>query len=95
MPYAKGEYIAFIDSDDYVEKDMYEEMYKEAKNKNADMVECDFLWEYPKKIKEDHGVLAKNKSELITINRVVAWNKLIKREIIEKSKSRISNGVKI
>lgn len=94
MPYAKGEYIAFIDSDDYVEKDMYEEMYKEAKNKNADMVECDFLWEYPKKIKEDHGVLAKNKSELITINRVVAWNKLIKREIIEKAKVEFPMGLR-
>ena len=27
IDYAKGEYIAFLDSDDYVEKDMYDKMY--------------------------------------------------------------------
>ena len=46
LPVAKGEYIAFLDSDDYIEKNMYEEMYKKAKEENSDMVECDFLWEY-------------------------------------------------
>lgn len=33
IPYAKGEYIAFVDSDDYVEKDMYKEMLKKHKKK--------------------------------------------------------------
>ena len=46
LKYATGEYIAFLDSDDYVEKDMYEDMYKIAKKDDADMVECDFLWEW-------------------------------------------------
>ena len=31
IPYAKGEYIAFLDSDDYVETTMYQEMYEIAK----------------------------------------------------------------
>ena len=43
IPQAKGEYIAFLDSDDYVELDMYEKMYKLAKEDNSDMVECDFF----------------------------------------------------
>ena len=94
IPYATGEYIAFLDSDDYVEKNMYEEMYNEAKKDNFDMVECDFIWEYPNKSKEDHGVLAKNKKELIVKNRVVAWNKLIKREILEKSKLEFPFGLR-
>ena len=42
LPYAKGEYIAFLDSDDYVEKTMYKDMYELAKKENSDMVECDF-----------------------------------------------------
>ena len=94
IPHATGEYIAFLDSDDYVEKNMYGEMYNEAKKDNFDMVECDFIWEYPNKSKEDHGVLANNKKELIVKNRVVAWNKLIKREILEKSKLEFPFGLR-
>ena len=50
---AMGEYVAFLDSDDYIEKEAYQEMYEKAKQENADFVECDFLWEYPDKIKKD------------------------------------------
>lgn len=84
MPYAKGEYIAFVDSDDYVEKDMYEEMLNKAEAENSDMVECDFWWEYPNKQKEDIGVIYEGKHEALVKARVVAWNKLIKREIVER-----------
>ncbi|WP_209122916.1 glycosyltransferase family 2 protein [Alkalihalobacillus sp. BA299] len=37
---ATGEYIGFVDSDDYIEKDMYEELYKAAYEHSADVVEC-------------------------------------------------------
>ena len=79
--YATGEYIAFLDSDDYVEPTMYEEMYEQAKKENADMVECDFWWEYPNKKKEDIGLQYSNQKEMLEKARVVAWNKLIKTEI--------------
>ena len=55
IPYAKGEYIAFLDSDDYVEKDMYQLMYDIAQKEKSDMVECDFFWNYPDKVKTDVG----------------------------------------
>ena len=35
---ATGEYIGFVDSDDYVKPEMYEVMYKAAKNNDADLV---------------------------------------------------------
>ena len=92
MPYAKGEYIAFLDSDDYVEKDMYEKMYEIAKKENSDMVECDFYWEYPDKKKEDIGKIYSGKNEMLEKIRVVAWNKLIKREILEKTKIQFPKG---
>ncbi len=92
IPYTKGEYIAFLDSDDYVEKDMYEEMYNMAKKENSDMVECNFYWEYPDKQKEDIGTIYHGKNEMIEKIRVVAWNKLIKREILEKSEVRFPKG---
>ena len=88
IPYATGEYIAFLDSDDYIEPTMYEEMYDKAKKENADMVECDFIWEYPNKKKKDIGVIYLNKKEMIEKARVVAWNKIIKREIIEREEIR-------
>lgn len=92
IPYAKGEYIAFLDSDDYVEKDMYESMYELAKKENSDMVECDFYWEYPNKTKEDIGKIYQGKKEMLEKVRVVAWNKLIKREILEKTGIQFPKG---
>ena len=85
IPHAKGEYIAFLDSDDYVELNMYEDMYEIAQSENADMVECDFIWEYPNKSKIDTGELYHTKHEMLEKIRVVAWNKLIKRSILEKT----------
>ena len=92
IPYAKGEYIAFLDSDDYVEKDMYEKMYQLANEENSDMVECDFYWEYPEKTKIDTGAIYNGKKEMLEKVRVVAWNKLIKREILEKAKIEFPKG---
>lgn len=84
IKFAKGEYIAFLDSDDYVEPTMYEEMYEMAIKEKSDMVECDFWWEYPNKKKDDRGVEYKNQNDMLLKARVVAWNKLIKKEIYEK-----------
>ncbi len=40
---AKGEYIAFVDSDDFLERTMLEEMYNKAIEDSADVVVCDIL----------------------------------------------------
>lgn len=94
MPYAKGEYIAFLDSDDYVEKDIYKEMYELAKKENSDMVECNFLWEYPNKVREDIGQVYNGKKEMLEKVRVVAWNKLIRRSILEKTQIQFPKGLR-
>lgn len=94
IPHATGEYIAFLDSDDYVELDTYEKMYNKAKEENADMVECDFIWEYPNKTKIDTGIIYTNKKEMLTYARVVAWNKLIKRDLLEKYKIEFPKGLR-
>jgi len=41
LNYINGDYIGFVDSDDYIDNKMFEIMYREAKNKNADIVMCD------------------------------------------------------
>ena len=44
---AKGEYVAFVDSDDFVSTNMYESMYMEAKEHHVDAVFCNFFTEQP------------------------------------------------
>jgi len=39
---AKGEYLGFVDSDDWIDPQMYEKLYRKAKESNADIVICDF-----------------------------------------------------
>ena len=60
---ATQKFITFLDSDDYVEKNIYKEMYELAKKENSDMVECDFLWEYPNKTREDIGQVYNGKKK--------------------------------
>lgn len=94
IPSATGKYIGFVDSDDYVELNMFEEMYKKAEEENSDMVECDFIWEYPNKQKIDTGKIYNTKKEAFIYARVVAWNKIIKRETLEKSKITFPKGLR-
>jgi glycosyltransferase involved in cell wall biosynthesis len=44
---AKGEYVFFLDGDDYLEINALEKMYWEAKIKSADWIIGDFILEYP------------------------------------------------
>lgn len=85
---AKGKYIAFLDSDDYVKSELYQKMYEKAKKEKSDMVECNFFWAYPKdannsSLKKDIGEKYNNQIEMMEKARVVAWNKLYKKEIID------------
>ena len=52
MQYATGEYIGFVDSDDYVESAMYREMCRIADDERVDMVTCLFVRE------EEDGTIA-------------------------------------
>lgn len=44
IEHAKGDYIAFMDSDDWLEENMYEEMLAYAKTENADVVCCNYQY---------------------------------------------------
>lgn len=43
LPLARGEYLGFVDSDDWVLPDMYEKLCCRADETGADIVACDFL----------------------------------------------------
>ena len=43
---AKGKYLMFIDSDDYIEKDACEKLFNKAENSKLDLVVCNFYKVY-------------------------------------------------
>jgi len=51
---AVGDYILFIDSDDWIENNMVEEMYRKITDDNSDMICCDFYEEFSNTIKKNN-----------------------------------------
>lgn len=41
---ARGAYIGIVETDDWIERDMFEAMYQAAKEQQADMVKCNYHW---------------------------------------------------
>lgn len=44
LGYATGEYLAFVDADDFVEKDFLEKVYRRAVESDADIVQFDYVY---------------------------------------------------
>jgi len=86
---ASGKYIAFVDSDDWIEKSMYEALYTMAEQYDADIVQCNYV----KAFNENIGLGNNGGSIRILDNfkalenlfnenasqAVVTWNKIYKK----------------
>lgn len=92
---AKGEYIGFVDSDDYIEADIYEVLYNLLKQYNADVSICNFYTVSQGKIaikNVDSGIKEYTRIEIlkeILLDNDIqsyAWNKLYKRELFGEIK---------
>lgn len=88
---ASGKYIGFVDSDDYVDLNMFELLYKKANN-NYDIVLCDLYEENEKKISYMSGGLqfdlnSKNevKENMVYLNTTLC-NKIYKANIVKNNK---------
>ncbi len=84
IKYATGEYIAFLDSDDYVSLEMYDKMYRKAKENDFDMVVCDINYLYnDKTVRVDSGIKCDTKDIKSTYLNIhpAAWNKIFKKEL--------------
>ena len=96
---ARGEYIAFVDSDDFIELNMFEKMYEAAKRENADIVICNYIlyneMSHNQKSNEQkiegtskEGYIDKIdalKRFLLNDIKAYAWNKLHKRELFTEN----------
>ena len=86
---ATGEFISFVDSDDYIELNMVEKMYIKAKKDKSDIVICgnyNVSENYLHK-KQDYFTSNYNTNfENALFGKMAVWNKLYKKNIIVDNK---------
>ena len=86
---ANGEYIGYVDSDDFVEKDMYKKLYNKAKENNYDIVVCGNYNESEDYQNKNIDAFINNYNtdlENIFFGKMAVWNKIYKRDILIKNK---------
>lgn len=95
----RGEYIGFLDSDDFVKPEMFEKMYMKAIEHNADYVACgytDIMYKNDEEIVLQEYVASKpafQKKDLFFGALVSPFLHIYKREIFEKSSVDFPEGV--
>ena len=98
---ATGEYILFLDSDDYIDKDLLEELNKSIEENNPDLVRFQIreVYENSEQLKDYNEESFTNKSgveafEIISRYHFVenAWCYAIKRSYYEKEKFSFKKG---
>ena len=97
IKYAKGEYIGFVDSDDFVDLKMYEEMYEVAKSNKSDIVICNTTDFYEKDNSEEVTSLAfnnnvNNKEAIIKCVPCIL-NKIYKKDLLVKSEFKFNESI--
>lgn len=100
---ATGDYIAFLDADDFMELNSYEKLLKSAKKYDTQMVVCGFNFLYdntvtPCESSVQDGLYINERCKEILDEMVFPlkehymhaylWNRLIKRDLIESDKQR-------
>ena len=84
-----GEYIGYVDSDDFVEKDMYKKLYNKAKENNYEIVVCgnyNVSEDYQNKNIDAFINNYNTDLENIFFGKMAVWNKIYKRDILIKNK---------
>ena len=83
---ATGDYVGWIDADDYAELNMFEVLYNTAIEHDSELVICDYSW-FPEKIatKEKWFREYMGKVDTTFVERnSQPWNKIVKRELMER-----------
>lgn len=103
--HSSGDYITFVDADDYVEYNMYNKLYNMAYENNSDMIICDFYEKYEdkkesvrvlKNVDNYENVLDVVKNEIINKHEYAfCFNKLYKSNIIKNNNIAFNESISI
>lgn len=82
LRYARGEYIGYVDADDYADRDMFRAMAEEAERTGADLTVCDHYHVEGDRRKyvrfPDYGA----PRDMLGGVLVSPWNKLLRRDVL-------------
>lgn len=101
LEYVTGEYIAFIDSDDYVDLDYYEKLYTTAIEHNAEISAAGIIRKYSEtkekyRIKYDTVEETTDVLEMFYLSNVKrypsCWNRIYKKDLIDRTQLRFNEG---
>lgn len=101
IPYAHGEYIGFVDSDDYLNVTMYEKLYDCAIKTDSDIVVCGYYGIdeaagkrrfFQRGSTLEFGMSLHENPKLLYTNAPYAWNKIYRRELLERTGIRFPKG---
>lgn len=97
---ATGEYIIFVDSDDYIDRNMCRILLNYAKKYDADIVSCNFKDVYVNNVEKINKQCINKNLEIVsnikalykyflknTTDMVVVWNKLYKKKVFFDEKN--------
>jgi len=100
---ATGKYVMFIDADDFYEKNSCEILYNEINSKDADYVIGNYIhvshngkkWKQPlfdKNVYDNFKLSIKDYKKSFFVMNSVVWNKIFKKELIDKYNLRFVEG---
>ena len=88
LEYVNGEYVGWVDADDFVAPEMFEKLYKLAEEKAADCVFCNYEF-FPARIKTKEKwfrpYLGKKDVDFLERNSQ-PWNKIVKTSLLKELK---------
>ena len=97
ISYAKGEYIGFMDQDDYCHADMYKDLYNEAISGDFDIVKCGYYDKRNDKVHTPDYIRGELIGDVERFNYIIdifyIWNKIFKKELIDEMSMKFRENV--